>query len=111
MRGLLQSPLLGQSLSFAVTEPPFVQVVHMDGLHWVTVTGVNTSLVKVCDRVFNTAGTFLALQTAVILNTESDNVELEVERTQFQQGKVDCGLSSIAFATEFCYSNNPECYR
>ena len=107
----LQSPLLGQSLSFAVTEPPFVQVLHVDGLHWVTVIGVHTSLMKVCDNVFNTAGTSLALQTAVILNTESDNVVLQVERTQFQQGKVDCGLYAITFATEFCYGNNPECYR
>ena len=106
VRGL-QSPLLGQSLSFAVTEPPFVQVLHVDGLHWVTVIGVHTSLVKVCDSVFNTAGTSLA----AILNTESDNVVLEVERTQFQQGEVDCGLYAIAFATEFCSSNNPECYR
>ena len=50
VRGL-QSPLLGQSLSFAVTEPPFVQVLHVDGLHWVTVTGVHTSLVKVLQCV------------------------------------------------------------
>ena len=103
--------LLEQSLSFAVTEPPFVQVLHVDGLHWVTVIGVHTSLVKVCDSVFNTAGTSLALQTAVILKTESDKIVFEVERTQFQQGKVDCGLYAIAFATEFCHGNNPECYR
>ena len=38
------STLLGQSLSFAVTEPPFVRVLHVDGLHWVTVIGVHTSL-------------------------------------------------------------------
>ena len=108
VRGL-QSPLLGQSLSFAVIKPPFVQVLHVGGLHRVTVIGVHTSLVKVCDSVFNTAGTSLALQTAAILNTESDNVVLEVERTQFQQGKVDCGLYAIAFGTEFCYGNKPEC--
>ena len=46
VRGL-QSPLLGQSLSFAVTKPPFVQVLHVDGLHWVMVIGVHTSLVEV----------------------------------------------------------------
>ena len=107
----LQSPLLGQSLSFAVTDPPFVQVLHVDGLHWLTVIVVHTSLVKVYDSVFNTAGSSVALQTAAILKTKSDNIVLEVERTQFQQGKVDCGLYAIAFATEFCYGNNPECYR
>ena len=110
VRGL-QSPLLGQSLSFAVTEPLFVQVLHVDTLHWVTVIGVRSSLVKVYDSVFNTAGSSLALQTASILRTKSDNIVLEVERTQFQLGKVDCGLFAIAFATEFCYGNNPECYR
>ena len=107
VRGL-QSPLLGQSLSFAVTEPPFL---HVDTLHWVTVIGVSSSLVKVYDSVFNTVGSSLALQTASILRTKSDNIVLEVERTQFQLGKVDCGLFAIAFATEFCYGNNPECYR
>jgi hypothetical protein len=77
----------------------------------VTVIGVNSSLVKVYDSVFNTVGTSLALQTAAILRTRSDNIVLEVERTQFQLGKVDCGLFTIAFATEFCHDNNPECYR
>lgn len=110
VRGL-QSPLLGQSLSFAEIEPPFVQVLHVNSLHWVTVVGVNSSLVKVYDSVFNTVGTSLAQQTAAILRTKSDNVVFEVEKTQFQQGKVDCGLYAIAFATEFCYGNNPECYR
>ena len=50
VRGL-QSPLLGQSLSFAVTEPPFVQVLHVDTLHWVTVIGVSSSLVKTLQEV------------------------------------------------------------
>jgi hypothetical protein len=85
VRGV-QLPLLGQSLSF--TEPPFVQVLHVNGDHWVTVIGVNSSLVKVYDSVFNTVGTSLALQTATILRTKSDIV-LEVERTQFQLGKVE----------------------
>ena len=92
VRGL-QSPLLGQSLSFAVTEPPFVQVLHVDTLHWVTVIGVSSSLVKVYDSVFNTAGSSLALQTASILRTKSDNIVLEVERTQFQLGEVEMGFS------------------
>ena len=110
VRGL-QSPLLGQSLSFAVTKPPFVQVLHVDGLHWVTVIGVHTSLVKVYDSMFNTAGSSLAAQTAAIMRTKSNSVVFEVQRTQFQRGKVDCGLYAIAFATEFCHGNNPECYR
>ena len=46
------------------------------------------------------------------ITAEDENINaIEVGRTQFQQGKVDCGLYAIAFATEFCFGNNPECYR
>ena len=83
VRGL-QSPLLGQSLSFAVTEPPFVQLLHVDTLHWVTVIGVSSSLVKVYDSVFNTAGSSLALQTASILRTKSDNIVWRLKGLNFK---------------------------
>lgn len=82
-----------------MTEPPFVQVLNVDRIQWVTVTGVHTSLEKVYDSMLKTAGTCLALQTAVILKTDSDKIVFEVERTQFQLGKVDCGPYAIAFAT------------
>ena len=85
-----------------MTKLPFVQVLQpsVGDSDWgAYITG---------DSVFNTAGTSLALQTATIMKTELDNIVLEVERAQLQQGKVDCGLYAIVFATEFCYGNNPE---
>lgn len=103
VRGL-QSPLLGQSLSF---EPPFVQVLYLDTLHWVTVIGVSSSLVKVYDSVFNTAVSSLAQQTASILRTKSD---VRFKGLNFNWER-STGRFAIAFATEFCYGNNPECYR
>ena len=33
-----------------------------------------------------------------------------IESTQLQEGGVDCDLFAIAYATEFCFGNNPECY-
>ena len=37
--------------------------------------------------------------------------EYMIESTQIQEGGIDCGHFAIAYATEFCFGNNPECYR
>ena len=50
--------------------------------------GIDKLLVKVCDSVYRTAGTSVALQAAAILKTKSDSITFEVERTQFQQEKM-----------------------
>ena len=110
VRGL-QTPLLGQSLTYAVTEPPFVQILHVNSLHWMTVVGVHKSLVKVYDSLYKYTSTCVTSQAAAILKSQSDHILFQIEKTQFQQGGLDCGLFAIAFATEFCYGNNPECYR
>ena len=110
VRGL-QSPLLGESLSFQVTEPPFVQMLHVGANHWMTVVVVDNILVKVYDNLYQNIGTCVATQTASTLKSDSDYLLFQVETTQIQQGGADYGLFAIAYATEFCFSSNPECYR
>ena len=72
-----------------------------------SVIGVHTSLVIVYDSMFKTAGTCLALQTAAInfFKTDSDEIvsRLKEPWSQFQQGKVNCGLYAISFATELLW--------
>ena len=102
---------MGESLSFQVTEPPFVQILHVGGNHWMTIVVVDNTLVKVYDSLYRSVGTCVASQTASIIKSDSDYLLFQVETTQIQQGGPDCGLFAIAYATEFCFGNNPECYR
>lgn len=110
IRGL-HSPFLGQSLSFPVTEPPFVQMLHVGANHWMTVVATNETTVLVYDSMFRCVGTCVSMQSASMLQCTEDYVQFRVENTQIQEGGADCGLFAIAFATEHCFGNNPECYR
>lgn len=108
----LQSPLLGQNFSFRQTDPPFVQILHVGGIHWNTVVATDDRTIKVYDSLYHESlapGT--SMQSAMILRPSHDQVNFSIENTQEQTGGTDCGLFAIAYATEFCYGNAPECYR
>ena len=66
VRGL-QSPIFGESLSFRVTESPFVQMLHVGDNHWMTVIIVGNALVRVYDSLYRNVGTCVASQTASII--------------------------------------------
>ena len=53
----------------------------------------------------------MSQQTASMLQSNEEHISFHIENAQIQEGGVDCGLFAIAFATEFCFGNNPECYR
>ncbi len=111
VRGL-QTPLLGQNLSFNPTEPPFVQIFHVGHIHWNTIVATDDHSVKVYDSLYHqNLGPCTTMQAASILQSPHQQVKFSVENTQMQDGGADCGLFAIAYATEFCYGNCPECYR
>ena len=91
IRGL-QSTLLGESLSFRVTEPPFIQILHVGGNHWMTVLVVDNNLVKVYDSMYRCISTCVSMQVASMLKSTSDHLHFRVENAQLQEGGVDCGL-------------------
>ena len=107
----LQPTFLGQNLAFQVVEPPFVQILHVSNNHWMTVIGIDQTLVKVYDSLYRCVGTCVTMQAASIMKSASDYMIFCVESTQIQEGGIDCGLFAIAYATEFCFGNNPGCYR
>ena len=94
-------------------EPPFVQILHVDNNHWMTVICIEDTLVKMYDSVncLRSVDTDVTIQAASMINSSSDYISFRVENTQIQKGGVDCGLFAIAYATEFCFGNCPECYR
>ena len=107
----LQPTFLGQNLTFQVVEPPFVQILHAGKNHWMTVIGIDQSLVKVYDSLYRCVAPSVTMQAASIMKSASDHIVFRIESMQIQEGSVDCGLFAIAYATEFCFGNNPECFR
>ena len=47
----VQSPCFGQDLSFQSTGSPFVQILHVEGLHWITIYGVHYALIFIYDNM------------------------------------------------------------
>ena len=95
------STLLGVNLTFSVIEPSLIQILYVQN-HWITVeAAVTTSLVIVYDSVHYSSD----------ISASKPVIKLQIQRTQFQVGSSDCGLFSIAYATQLAYGNNPACYR
>lgn len=57
----LKPTVMGQSLSFPATEPPFVQILHVGENHWMTVVAVDQMTVKVFDSMFRCVGTCVSM--------------------------------------------------
>ncbi len=106
-----QATILGQNLSFKRLEGPYVQVIHTNGNHWVTVAGIHGSLVKVYDSKYKSISEDTKRQIASLTKVDKKYIDIHLENTQCQKGSSDCGLYAIAFATEVCFGNNPASYR
>ena len=97
---------LGQDLAFPLTNLQFVQIVHV-GNHWLTVEGVSPSLSRVYDSMNFTTSVATQSQIAAIMRCPTDSITLEVHNVQLQKGVTDCGLYSIAYATDLCHGHKP----
>lgn len=75
------------------------------------VIGMDESLVKVFDSMHRSVGVCVTKQVAAMLKSSSPYLSFRIESIQLQEGGVDCGLFAIAYTTEFCFGNNPECKR
>ena len=100
----------GQDLSFPETDSQFVQILHSKS-HWLTVEGVNSSLVKVYDTMEYASIENVQSQVAAIMQSSSESIDFQLEPIQEQLGSSDCGLFSIAYATELCFGNDVSCLR
>ena len=106
-----QDPIIGQNLSFKRIDGPYVQIVHTDGNHWVTLAGIHGSLVKVYDSIKISISSDTKRQIARLMVADKKYIDVHIENTQYQESSSDCGLYAIAYATEICFGNNPASYR
>ena len=94
--GLLQSPLLGETLHFDVTSEEGVQILH-SGNHWLTI-----STVRVYDSLHQTLPHSIKMQDAALLNTKDEKIVVHYANVQQQKNLSDCGLFAIDFAMSIC---------
>ena len=106
-----QDPIKGQNLSFKHIDGPYVQIIHTDGNHWVTLAGIHGSLVKIYDSIKISISSDTKRQIARLMVADMKYIDVHIENTQYQEGSSDCGLYAIAYATEICFGNNPASYR
>ena len=109
--GGLYSPSLAYDLSFDPVNGSFIQILHTGTNHWVTVEGVDDSLVRVYDSLYTSTTTSTRMSVAALAETSKHQITVQIAATQFQKGGTDCGVYAIAYATDLCHGNNPASYR
>ena len=95
--------LLGQNLSYPVTNKAFIQILHVDGNHWIAVEHVSSDCVNIYDSVYSSVSTDTKIQIASLLHTGNHRITLKIHKVQIQDRASDCGVYSIAFATDLAY--------
>ena len=85
----------------------FIQILHVDGNHWIAVEHVSSDCVNIYDSVYSSVSTDTKIQIASLLHTGNQKITLKIHKVQFQDKDSDCGAYSIAFATDLAYGNNP----
>lgn len=107
----LFSTVLGQNLSFPVCKEPFIQVLHVGDDHWVTVASVSSNLVHLYDSLYDVVHIDTKMQIAAMMHTNDPHINVLVHKIQFQRGSSDCGLYSIAYATDVAHGNDPASFK
>ena len=96
-----------QDLSFVRLDGPFIQILNNERNHWLTVEGVDGSLVRVYDSLCSSTTASTKLQIASIVKPTSRSISVHRQKMHSQTNAVDCGLFAIAYATDLAHGNNP----
>ena len=94
----LQDTLLQQNFSWDIPSSEFVQVLHVNGNHWITISniGVSDQSVNVYDSLYN--GINQATKELIAKYVHKDKVKINIMNVQQQENESDCGVFAIAFA-------------
>ena len=114
----LSSPVLGQKLCFpnynwalGYAGGSYLQVLHNGRDHWVTIEIISEEEVCIYDSLFTKPNYYIIKQITSILRSRHHQVQLLLEKVQFQQNTVDCGVYAIAFLTDLCHKIDPSTCR
>ena len=103
----LASPVLGQKVCFPKFDgilgyngQTYMQVLHNDNNHWITIEIVSQEEVHIYDSLFSKPNYCIIKQISSIIQSKSHEVQLVLEKVQFQKNAIDCGVYAIAFLTD-----------
>ena len=105
----LHNCLIGHSYrSFPKTDGAFIQILHINGNHWITVQHEPQSgFVHVYDSMYSSTSFDAKRQIAALLRMKDRQIELKIQPVQYQKGCTDCGVFAVAFATDLAHGCNP----
>ena len=105
-----QDTLLQQNFSWAVPSSEFVQVLHVNGNHWITISniGISDNSVNVYDSLYN--GITQTTKELISKYVHKDRIKLNIINVQQQENDSDCGVFAIAFAKCLLEGKDPSLY-
>ena len=99
MRGL-QSPVLQQTLAFQVHSGKFLQIIHVGGNHWCTVSNVDCGdgVVDVYDSLHSSVSNATLRVIASLVYSSASKLVVRMMNVGRQSNGSDCGVLAVAFA-------------
>ena len=109
--GLKSTLHLQFKLQWSSTPDDFIQIINVNGQHWVCASNVLCSpgVVEVYDSIpsYSIGSQSLHRQLAAIIRTRERQFHVRFVDVQRQSGGSDCGLFATAFATALCNGQDP----
>ena len=107
-----QSVAVGRTLQFEVQDGEFIQILHCNSGHWLTISTIGSkhSEVFIYDSLYSSTSECVQFQIASLLATKENEIILNFVDVQMQSGTYDCGLFAEAFATCLSFGFSPGQY-
>ena len=104
--GLCDPAVHGDLVTPAISE--FVQIINI-GAHWICMSTISSGpgTVNIYDTLYNTANSVAIRHACHMLMYNGDKISFVNERVQRQINFNDCGLFSLAIATDLCNGTDP----
>ena len=108
VRGL-QDPIFRQSLCFEVMKEEFVQVLHSDGNHWITISTISCPPATVLYTIVSIQSfPHRRKRKYVLYLLQRRTIDIVFANVKSQDNVHDCGIFAIAFATALSEGKRPE---
>lgn len=101
--------------------PETVQILHVDGNHWITVSSLghknrddstsgNESDITVYDSIYFRLSKHTEILLAKLLQTKQRSFTVKISSVNKQAGIDDCGVFAVAYCTSLVYGQNPSTF-
>ena len=110
--GLQDTSYLRDKLIWQSSVKNFVQIVNIDGCHWVCVSNRfawEENTLQVYDSLMTATSDKTTEQLCTILKCSNASFKVQVMNVQLQQSSDSCGLFAVAMAFDLCDGKDP-CY-